>query len=93
MSRNKLSKLWKSILGFWLFDKNGNPIEEKKPNSVETGDEETNENLDFLTEKYLISDLFSGSSWKVPTNISEAVIKTIFKSGEENINVNRTRTQ
>ena len=51
-----------SFLGFWLFDKNGNPIEEKRPDSVKTGDEENNENSDFLTEKYLISDLFSGRS-------------------------------
>ena len=50
------------ILGFWLFDKNGNPIEEKNPDSAKTEDGEKTENLDFLTEKYLISDLFSGSS-------------------------------
>lgn len=50
------------FLGFWLFDKNGNPIEEKKPDLEKVGDKENNENLDFLTEKYLISDLFSGSS-------------------------------
>ena len=50
------------FLGFWLFDKNGNPIEEKKPVLEKVGDEENNENLDFLTEKYLISDLFSGGS-------------------------------
>ena len=50
------------FLGFWLFDKNGNPIEEKKPDLENAGDEETDENLDFLTEKYLISDLFSGGS-------------------------------
>ena len=28
-------------------------------------DEEKTEKVDFLTEKYFISDLFSGSSWKV----------------------------
>ena len=53
------------ILGFWLFDKNGNPVEEKKPDSAKVENEENAENLDFLTEKYLISDLFSGNSWKV----------------------------
>ena len=57
MFRNKLISF--ILLGFWLFDKDGNPIEEIKSEMI---DEEKTEKVDFLTEKYFISDLFSGSS-------------------------------
>ena len=47
--------------GYWLVDKDGNPVENPSVKSPEESPK-TNRPEDFLTENYEISDLFS-SSW------------------------------